>query len=69
MYQLIHQIMLIQLKIESKKRINEYLKNERVTLSYFSTASDYLLQSVTTYENFTESFNAKYKLEGINENQ
>lgn len=57
------------IKEAAQKRINDYLKNDKVTLSFVSTASEYLLNNNNnTYEDFSETFNDEYKLEEINEN-
>lgn len=50
----------------AQKRINDYLNNENVTITYKQKASEYFTSNQN--ENFSEAFNNEYKLEGINEN-
>lgn len=48
-----------------KKRINDYLQNENVKLTYISTAREYLQNS--NYETIEEAFRREYDLEDISE--
>lgn len=52
-------------KNAAQKRINDYLQNENVKLTYISTAREYLQNS--NYETIEEAFRREYDLEDISE--
>lgn len=54
----------------AQKRIKDYFKTDDIKINYVSTAREYLLNNITitTYENFEETFEQEFELGDINEN-